>query len=146
VRILPPVWFVLSVIAEIVLRRFAPVLRWDVPALRWAGIALIVVGLATSVAAARRFRLHGTPLKPFANSTVLVTDGPFRVSRNPMYLGLAVTLTGVALVLESLTPFLVIPVFVAIITLGFIVPEEAMLKARFGDEYGHFQGRVRRWL
>ena len=145
-RILPPVWFALSVIAEIVLGRVAPVVQWDVSALRWAGIALIVVGLATGVAAARRFRRHGTPLKPFTKSTALVTDGPFRISRNPMYLGLAAILTGVALVLESLTPFLVIPVFVAIITFGFIVPEEAMLKARFGDAYGDFQRRVRRWL
>jgi protein-S-isoprenylcysteine O-methyltransferase Ste14 len=85
-------------------------------------------------------------LKPFSRSTALVIEGPFRFTRNPMYLGLAVILVGVALALEALTPFFVIPVFVAIITVGFIVPEETMLKERFGDQYAAFQARVRRWL
>ena len=145
-RIYPPVWFVISVIAMVVLARFAPLVDWHVPALRWAGIAVIVVGLAVTVTAASHFRRRGTPLKPFERSTALVTEGPFRYSRNPMYLGLATILVGVALVLEALTPFLVVPVFVAIITARFIVPEEAMLKERFGDAYADFQGRVRRWL
>jgi protein-S-isoprenylcysteine O-methyltransferase Ste14 len=93
-----------------------------------------------------RFRRRGTPLKPFTPSTALVVDGPYRFTRNPMYLGLATTLVGVALALEALTPFIVVPVFVAIITMQFIVPEEAMLTDRFGDDYGDFRRRVRRWL
>jgi protein-S-isoprenylcysteine O-methyltransferase Ste14 len=146
VRILPPVWFVLAVIAMIVLARFVPLVEWHLAASRWAGIALIVIGLATTVTAARHFKRAGTPLKPFSRSTALVIEGPFRFTRNPMYLGLAVILVGVALALEALTPFFVIPVFVAIITVGFIVPEETMLKERFGDQYAAFQARVRRWL
>lgn len=145
-RILPPVWFVIAIIAMIVLARFAPLVQWHLAALKWAGVALIVVGLGTAVAAARHFKRAGTPVKPFSRSAALVTEGPYRFTRNPMYLGLALILVGVALALESLTPFFVIPVFVAIITLGFIVPEEAMLKERFGDAYTDFQGRVRRWL
>lgn len=145
-RILPPVWFVLAIIAMILLARFVPLVSWHLAPLKWAGIALIVIGLATAVMAARHFKRAGTPLKPFSRATALVTEGPFRFTRNPMYLGLAVILVGVALALESLTPFFVIPAFVAIITAGFIVPEEAMLKERFGDSYGDFQRRVRRWL
>jgi protein-S-isoprenylcysteine O-methyltransferase Ste14 len=120
--------------------------QWHLAPLRYAGIALIVAGLALALVAARHFKQSGTPLKPFSRSTALVTAGPYRFTRNPMYLGLAVVLVGVALALESLTPFFVIPVFVAIITAAFIVPEEAMLKERFGDAYTDFQGRVRRWL
>jgi protein-S-isoprenylcysteine O-methyltransferase Ste14 len=131
-RILPPVWFVLAVIAMIVLARFVPLMQWHASALRWSGVALIVAGLGVALSAAR--------------STALVTGVPYRFTRNPMYLGLAVILVGVALALEALTPFFVIPVFVAIITVGFIVPEEAMLKERFGDAYTDFQRRVRRWL
>jgi protein-S-isoprenylcysteine O-methyltransferase Ste14 len=145
-RILPPVWFVLAVIAMIVLARFVPLMQWHASALRWSGVALIVAGLGVALSAARRFRRAGTPVKPFSRSTALVTGGPYRFTRNPMYLGLAVILVGVALALEALTPFFVIPVFVAIITVGFIVPEEAMLKERFGDAYTDFQRRVRRWL
>jgi protein-S-isoprenylcysteine O-methyltransferase Ste14 len=145
-RILPPVWFVLAVIAMIVLARFVPLVQWHLAPLKWAGIALIAIGLATAVTAAGHFRRAGTPVKPFSRSTALVTAGPYRYTRNPMYLGLAVILVGVALALESLTPFFVIPVFVVVITVGFIVPEEAMLKERFGDAYDDFQRRVRRWL
>ena len=145
-RIYPPVWFVLAVIAMVVLARFAPVVSWHVAALRFAGLALIVVGFATGLTAAIRFRQRGTPLEPFTNATTLVVEGPYRFTRNPMYLGLATILVGVAVALEALTPFFVVPVFVGIITTQFIVPEEAMLTQRFGDAYGDFRRRVRRWL
>ena len=145
-RIYPPVWFVLAVTAMIVLARFLPIVSWHVAALRWAGIALIVAGLAVALAGARQFRRRGTPVKPFSQATTLVVEGPYRFTRNPMYLGLATILAGVALALEALTPFIVVPVFVAIITMQFIVPEEAMLTDRFGDDYGDFRRRVRRWL
>jgi protein-S-isoprenylcysteine O-methyltransferase Ste14 len=145
-RIYPPVWFVLALVAMILLARFLPILTWHIAALRWAGVALIVAGFALGLTAATRFRRHGTPLKPFTPSTALVVEGPYRFTRNPMYLGLATTLAGVALALGALTPFIVVPVFVAIITAQFIVPEEAMLTERFGDAYGDFRRRVRRWL
>jgi protein-S-isoprenylcysteine O-methyltransferase Ste14 len=145
-RILPPVRFVLAVIAMIVLARLVPVVQWHVPALRWAGIALIAAGFAIAITAAMRFRRRGTPLEPFSDATTLVVEGPYRYTRNPMYLGLATILVGTGLVLHALTPFFVIPVFVTIITARFIVPEEAMLEARFGDAYAEFRGRVRRWL
>jgi protein-S-isoprenylcysteine O-methyltransferase Ste14 len=145
-RIYPPVWFVLAVIAMIVLARFLPIVSWHVAALRWGGIALIVAGFGVGLTAAMVFRRRATPLKPFTPSTALVVDGPYRFTRNPMYLGLATTLVGVALALEALTPFIVVPVFVAIITMQFIVPEDAMLTDRFGDDYGDFRRRVRRWL
>ena len=145
-RLVPPIWFVLGIIAMIVLARLVPIVQWHVPALRWAGIALIVAGLAVALAGARQFRRRGTPVKPFSQATTLVVDGPYRFTRNPMYLGLATILGGVALALEALAPFLVIPVFVAIITRLFVLPEEAMMKERFGDAYADFQRRVRRWL
>ena len=145
-RLVPPIWFVLGIIAMIVLARLVPIVQWHVPALRWAGIALIVAGLAVALAGAREFRRRGTPVKPFSQATALVVEGPYRFTRNPMYLGLATILAGVALALEALAPFLVIPVFVAIITRLFVLPEEAMMKERFGYAYADFQRRVRRWL
>jgi len=145
-RIYPPVWFALAIIAMIVLARFVPILAWHVAALLWTGLALVLAGFAVGLSAAMRFRHRGTPLKPFTESTALVVEGPYRFTRNPMYLGLATILVGLALALEALTPLFVVPVFVAIITAQFIVPEEAMLTERFGDAYGDFRRRVRRWL
>jgi protein-S-isoprenylcysteine O-methyltransferase Ste14 len=145
-RLVPPVWFLASLVAMLLLERYAPVVAWHAPALRAAGGALIIAGLATSLSGALRFRRHGTPVKPFERSSVLVTDGPYRVTRNPMYLGLVVILLGVGLVLEALSPFAIVIAFIAVITRFFIVPEERMLEERFGDAYAAFRGRVRRWL
>ena len=79
-------------------------------------------------------------------STTLVTEGPYHYSRNPMYAGLALTLAGLALVLGSLSPLIVPPIFVWWITTRFIQKEEAMLEQRFGAQYLDYKQRVRRWL
>jgi protein-S-isoprenylcysteine O-methyltransferase Ste14 len=83
---------------------------------------------------------------PFERSTALVTDGLFRYTRNPMYLGLTLVLAGVALLLGSLGAWLPIPVFVAIIQVNFIAGEERFLTELFGEEYLVYKQRTRRWL
>jgi protein-S-isoprenylcysteine O-methyltransferase Ste14 len=77
---------------------------------------------------------------------VLLTTGPFRVSRNPMYLGMAAALLGVAVTLGSATPFLVAPVFGVLLARRFIRPEEAALASRFGAAWTAYARRTRRWL
>lgn len=145
-RILPPVWFLAAIVAMVALDVVLPVVRWHEAPVRFAGIVLIVAGLLLAIAGASRFRRHATPIKPFAVSTALVTDGPYRYTRNPMYAGLSIILLGIGLVLEAATPLLVVPTFVWLITTRFIVPEERMLDERFGAAYADFRARVRRWL
>ncbi|MEO9137004.1 MAG: isoprenylcysteine carboxylmethyltransferase family protein [Casimicrobiaceae bacterium] len=145
-RILPPVYFLAAIVVMVALDFVLPMVRWHWSPARMAGVVLIVAGLASAIAGARRFRLHGTAVKPFAESSALVVDGPYRFTRNPMYLGLSIILLGIGLVLESLTPFLVIPVFVWLITTRFIALEEPMLEQRFGSAYVEYRARVRRWL
>ena len=88
----------------------------------------------------------GTTVKPFQESSELVILGPFHVTRNPMYLSMTVLLLGLAVLLGSLTPFFVIPLFVLIINRRFIPAEESMLERRFGESYRNYQQRVRRWI
>lgn len=76
----------------------------------------------------------------------LVTDGVFRISRNPMYLGLVLLLIGWAVWLGSASPWLVPPLFVTVITVVQIIPEERALGQRFGDQYRTYQQRVARWV
>jgi protein-S-isoprenylcysteine O-methyltransferase Ste14 len=95
---------------------------------------------------ANAFRKAGTPVKPFEPSTVLVLHGLYRYTRNPMYLGLIVILSGSGILLGSLSPFLVIPVFFLIIQEGFIKHEELFLEKIFGDEYREYKSRIRRWF
>lgn len=92
------------------------------------------------------FKLAGTTIKPFQESKTLVTTGIFRFSRNPMYLGFALILVGAAILLGSLTPFFVIPVFVILTEKQFIISEEIMLERTFGTAFLDYKRRVRRWL
>ena len=110
------------------------------------GSLVIVTGLLLSSIGIRHFRRHRTTVEPFGTPTALVSTGPYRFTRNPMYLGIVTTLLGIALVVATL-PFLLAPVaFFAIINATQIPREEARLTALFGDQYTHYRQRVRRWL
>ncbi len=110
------------------------------------GAILIVAGIGSVLWAHQLFEDVGTTIKPFHRSAALVTGGPFRFSRNPMYLGMVIVLVGVGLVLRSLLPWVVIPVFVWIIQRRFIVAEEHSLERDFGEIYRDYRESVRRWL
>jgi len=146
VRIYPPVYLLLAVILMIALDRLLPLRRVVPSGVRPIGVALLVLGLVLNVWAAGLFARAGTAIKPLQPSTALVTHGPFRMSRNPMYLGMAVMLVGVAMLLGSLTPFVVVPAFVLLIERRFIRREEAMLDGTFGAAYAEYKRRVRRWI
>jgi protein-S-isoprenylcysteine O-methyltransferase Ste14 len=142
----PPHWVVLMIGAELALHRWLPL--WQVipaPA-RWAGIALMVVGLGIGGWAAALFRRKKTGLKPFADATAVVEAGPYRFTRNPMYLGMVILLLGLAVLLGSLTPFAAPILFAPIIHYRFILPEEEYMERTLGEPYRALKGRVRRWL
>jgi len=111
-----------------------------------AGAVLIVLGLVIEVVSDRQFKRHGTTVKPFQPSSALVTDGMFRLSRNPMYLGMVVILSGAAVWLGSVSPWVVPPVFVWWVTRSFISVEERMLEEQFGRRYLDYKASVRRWM
>ncbi len=133
-------------LAMVALHAFLPGPRLVVSPWRWAGAGLMLVGLALILHCAGLFRRAGTPLRPFEPSTALVTTGPYRVTRNPIYLAMVVALVGLGALLGSLVPLAVIPVFIVLIDRGFIQHEETMMAATFGDAYAAYRARVRRWL
>jgi protein-S-isoprenylcysteine O-methyltransferase Ste14 len=91
-------------------------------------------------------RRAGTPVDPREAPTALVTEGPFRFSRNPGYLGLGLTYVGLSLLVEARWPLLLLPFVLIIIDRGVISQEERYLERRFGSEYRTYRQRVRRWL
>jgi len=113
----------------------------------WAcGIAGIAAGFSLMLWAWALFRRVGTPIRPTERAATLVRSGPFRVSRNPMYLGMLLMLAGVAAWVGSF-PMLLPPIsFLAIVSAVFIPHEEARLREIFGDDYASYARRVRRWL
>jgi protein-S-isoprenylcysteine O-methyltransferase Ste14 len=145
-RLLPPVYFLLAIILMLLLHFFLPVVRWHWWPWNLLGVVAMLLGVVVNIVADNQFKRHKTTVKPFQRSSVLVTDGLFRVSRNPMYLGMVCSLIGLAVCLASLTPFVVIPLFAWWLTVAFILPEERNLADQFGETYNAYTTQVRRWL
>ena len=103
------------------------------------GIAVMLWGLAT-------FARAGTPIIPDRPARQLVSHGPYRLTRNPMYLGLTSLYTGLALVLNMAWPLVLLPVVLLTLTATVIVHEERHLRAAFGATYEDYCRRVRRWI
>ena len=145
-KLLPPVWFLLSIILMIGLHWWLPIKQLIEPPFTYGGIVAIVISILIVVACERIFRQKGTSNRPFEESSCLVNEGLFKYSRNPIYLGMVVFLIGLWLVLGSLSPLVVIPFFVGLIQSKFIKVEEKMLEEKFGEEYQEYKVRVRRWI
>jgi protein-S-isoprenylcysteine O-methyltransferase Ste14 len=145
-KIIPPVWLLATLVLMVVLDRWLPLCHLVRPPWSWGGALLIVLGLLLAGTAMFGFRRAGTPVIPFERSTALVLRGPYRFTRNPMYLGMVLLLVGVATLLASLGAYLPIPLFAWIIHKNFIEGEERFLTEIFGEQYLAYRRRVRRWF
>ena len=143
---LPPVILLISILLQVALHRFVPILRFIPQPWNWLGILVILAGVVIIISPAIDFRRSETTIIPFRESSKLVITGMYRLTRNPMYVGMATILLGIAVVSGSLSPFLVPLVFIPVLNSRVIRHEEAMLEERFGDEYRDYMRKVRRWL
>lgn len=118
------------------------------PGHRAAAIALAALGLVVLLGAALQFRLQGTTLNPLApdQASRFVAQGLYRVSRNPMYLGMALLLLGAACWTSNAAAYGLVVMFCTYLTVFQIKPEERALQARFGSEYLSYKAKVRRWV
>jgi len=146
VRIDPQLIYAVPLALSLVLHYWRPVA--SVPALVGApaGLVSLALGLAVLVAAVRGFRAAGTTLQPWESTTALVTSGPFRFSRNPIYLGYTLLYLGVALWVRSVWSLVFLPLVLWGMTRLVIRREERYLEARFGAAYRDYARRVRRWI
>jgi protein-S-isoprenylcysteine O-methyltransferase Ste14 len=145
-KILPPVWLLLTLAAMAALHYLLPLARLIAPPVSYSGAGLIIIGIGIAAVSALSFSRAGTPVIPFEPSTALVTGGLFRYTRNPMYLGMVLALTGTALLFGTLSVWLPIPVFIWVIRNNFILGEERFLEEIFGKQYVDYKSKVRRWL
>jgi protein-S-isoprenylcysteine O-methyltransferase Ste14 len=123
-----------------------PIAQVFSPPVTYAGVLLIAVGLGLGFAALTRFRRAGTGIVPGSESTALVRSGPFRFTRNPMYLGMTLILAGLAIVLGSLSPLFIPFLFLVLMDRLFVQKEERWMEEAFGEEYVAYTRRTRRWL
>ena len=145
-KILPPTYLLIAMMAMLALHFLFPI-AWIVPPL-WnlLGLVFLVAGVIINLIADKAFHQAGTTVKPFEESSMLVTDGVFQISRNPMYLGFVLILTGTAMLLRSLSPYLIILAFAFSVDRIFIKVEEGMLAKKFGTAWKQYKSRTRRWL
>jgi protein-S-isoprenylcysteine O-methyltransferase Ste14 len=110
------------------------------------GFIFVGLGFALGALAARRFRLAGTHLDPGRPSSQLVVTGPYRYTRNPIYIGLVLVYFGLAIALTSVWVLLLLIPVLLILQRGVVAREEAYLERKFGDSYRKYRSRVPRWL
>ena len=120
----------------------------DVPTLLSiaVGVVLVAAGLALLIAFMRAFQRKGTAVEPWRETTAIVTSGPYRFTRNPGYLGMALVYAGIAVASGCLWVLVPLPVVLAVIDRGVIAREERYLERKFGREYLDYKQRVRRWI
>lgn len=140
----PPVWLLLFIAIAWVQSRAVPIWdagRWG----NWVGSCLAFAGILMMVASLRQFAAAKTTVIPRETATVLITDGVYKLSRNPIYLADALILGGLAVIWDVAAVFWVVP-FVLVIQQRFILGEEAGLRAGFGVQFEDWAKKTRRWL
>ena len=142
----PPTYLFAALAGMMLLNLFFPVAVLIPYPWNAAGLVPLALGTALNLIAGRSFINSGNPIRTFEEPLKLVTTGAYRLSRNPMYLGMVLILTGAGVLLATLTPFIIIPVFAIAIDRVFIAAEETLLERRFGDQWKQYRKKVRRWL
>lgn len=145
-KIMPPTYLLAALILMLGLHFLFPGIR--LISLPWNLIGLLPLGagVALNLIADAAFKTAGTTVKPFQESTALLTSGVFQISRHPMYLGFVLIIIGVALLLGSLTPWFIIPIFIVLMEVVFIQEEERMLAEKFGQAWLEYKNKARRWI
>ena len=141
----PPLIYVAFFLAGLALQRYVPMARLP----GWTELlaaVLIMSWLVLTVWSFRRFWTSGTSMIPVRPATTLVIEGPYRLTRNPMYLGLLFLYLGVACWSGRTWPLLLAPILVYVVHVTVIGREERYLIRKFGDDYRRYQAMVRPWL
>jgi protein-S-isoprenylcysteine O-methyltransferase Ste14 len=143
---IPPLYFFILLLVSIALGVYLPVLKIVHYPFAYAGIAPIAIGVVLNLWADSLFKKNKTTVKPHLKPSALMTSGVFRVTRNPMYLGMTLILFGVSICAGSITAFLCPVVFFLVSEGQFIPLEEQSMENVFGESYLAYKRRVRRWL
>src|SRR3954469_16324391 len=142
----PPLIYVAGLIVGFALEALLPGV--DLPALvEWGlGGLLVVAGLGLLLSFNTSFSRKGTAVEPWKPTTAIVTTGPYRFTRNPAYLGMALTYVGIAVLSSAVWVLVPLPFVIAVIDRGVIAREERYLERKFGEEYLGYKRTVRRWI
>jgi protein-S-isoprenylcysteine O-methyltransferase Ste14 len=145
-QILPTTYLLIALIAMLIFHFVIPIIMLIPYPWNLLGLIPLILGITINFIADGALHKAGTTVKPFQESSTLITGSVYGVSRHPMYLGFVLILIGVAILLGSLTPWVIIPIFVVLMEVVFIQVEERMLGEKFGPVWLEYKKKVRRWL
>ncbi len=146
VKIHPPVLLFLHLLLAFLLHRLLPLPFAFPQILVWLGYALALIGFGLAVSSAGQFIRARTPLDPHGSVNKIVTRGPYRFSRNPIYLGFVCLLIGLCFIFKTYWGLVLAPVLMVLMYQLVIRHEEAYLEEKFGEAYMSYESAVRRWL
>ena len=143
----PPIAWALAFVAGLAAGRLYP-LRWIPPTWSnvWLGVMVFGAGLALGIWAIVTFRRAGTRVETTEQTTAIVTHGPYRFTRNPIYLGMFLGQTGLAIGFDNPWILSMLMPFYLVLRYGVVAKEEAYLERKFGYVYSDYKSRVRRWV
>lgn len=139
----PPIILLASFMSQIILLFSFPI-SIDLSSL--LGLILVISGISLVFVSFRFMRKMKTTFIPDGTPEVLISSGPFRFSRNPIYLGMLTFLVGVAFLMSSLSAIIISFVFGVIINFTWISHEEKKLKELFSEDWENYSSKVRRWI
>jgi protein-S-isoprenylcysteine O-methyltransferase Ste14 len=145
-KIMPPTWLLIAISTMLILHFLVPFCSLVPKIWNLSGLVLLAAGVMVNLIADSAFQKAHTTVRPFEESTELVATGVFQFSRNPMYLGFVLILAGIAILLRTVSPFVVILAFVILIDTAYIRVEERMLAEKFGAAWETYKSKTRRWL
>lgn len=146
VIIFPPLLFVSAVILGVTLQFLWPIHLWPALPARIAGGILVLTGITLVRSAKQRMRHWRTNVHPGRPTTAIVDDGPYRFTRNPIYIGGTLVYLGISLLIRAFWPIPALIPFVLLLHWGVVLREERYLETKFGDAYLSYKMRVRRWI
>ena len=148
VRFPPPLVYLGALLLGLATERFVTLRSFGIDGrlLAATGGPLFVAGVAMMFAAAGLFRRLGINVRPSQSTALIATTGPYRWTRNPMYLGMALIYAGLAIGFDGPVALALLPLVLIAIQTQVIAREERYLEAKFGDNYRNYRGKVRRWL
>lgn len=142
----PPLIYAAALAAGLLFNR-----RYRIPFLprqlsRTLGWPLVIGGLMVGLLGSREMRRAETNMDPYKPTTAIVTEGPYRFTRNPLYLSMILIYGGIAALANALSPVLLLPIVQHLMRRGVIEREERYLERKFGDEYLQYKARTPRWI
>lgn len=136
----PPAIFLIAFLLGVVFRNFLP--RIGSPA---AGSVLAVIGVVIGGWAFRHMLRARTNIDPYKPATALVTSGPYRFTRNPIYVAMTLLYIAAAISFRIIPALILLPIAILLLEFGVVRREERYLETKFGDRYRDYRSRVRRW-